>query len=290
VTIAAGLIVSRFVHYAAVLLLFGLSLYPLYADAGETQPRLRGWMLWAVVVALLGSVPWLIFTAANMADDMGSGFDWDTLEPVLFDTAFGSAWLARDALALVLAGLLMLPRGGRMLPMLLAAALLASLAAVGHTQQTEGGAHIVHVGADALHLLAAGAWLGGLVALAYTLFHSGGEEEQILMRFSGMGYIAVAVLIVSGLINGLFLVGTLDALIGTTYGQLLLVKLGLFGGMLALALSNRFWLVPALKAGEPRTLARLRRHVIGEEALGLLVILVVSVLGTIEPAATQLGG
>jgi putative copper resistance protein D len=58
--------------------------------------------------------------------------------------------------------------------------------------------------------------------------------------------------------------------------------------MLALALSNRFWLVPALKAGD--TLARLRRHVIGEEALGLLVILVVSVLGTMEPPATQLGG
>jgi putative copper resistance protein D len=290
VTIAAGLIVSRFVHYAAVLLLFGLSLHPVYADAAQTQPRLRGWMLWAVIVALLGSVPWLVFTAANMAGDMGAGFDWDTLEPVLFNTAFGSAWLARDALALVLTSLLMLAPGRRVLPMLLAAALLASLAAVGHTQQTEGGAHIVHVGADALHLLAAGAWLGGLVALAYTLFEGGGDEEQILMRFSGMGYIAVAVLIVSGLINGLFLVGTLDALIGTTYGQLLLVKLGLFGGMLALALSNRFWLVPALNAGEPRTLARLRRHVIGEEALGLLVILVVSVLGTMEPPATQLGG
>jgi putative copper resistance protein D len=290
VTIAAGLIVSRFVHYAAVLLLFGLSLYPLYANAAQTQPRLRGWMLWAVIVALLGSVPWLVFTAANMAGDMGSGFDWDTLEPVLFDTAFGSAWLARDALALVLTGLLMLALGGRVLVMLLAAALLASLAAVGHTQQTEGGAHIVHVGADAMHLLAAGAWLGGLVALAYTLLHADGDEEQILMRFSGMGYIAVAILVASGFVNGLYLVGTLDALVGTPYGQLLLVKLGLFGGMLALALSNRFWLVPALKAGEPRTLIRLRRHVIVEEALGLLVILVVSVLGTIEPAATQLGG
>ena len=289
-TIAAGLIVSRFVHYAAVLALFGLALFPLYAEAAQTQLQVWRWMLWAVVIALLGSVPWLVFTAANMAGDMGSGLDWDTLEPVLFDTAFGSAWLARGALALVLTGLLMLAPGARVLTMLLAAALLASLAAVGHTQQTEGGAYIVHLGADALHLLAAGAWLGGLVALAYTLFHAGGDEEQILMRFSGMGYVAVAVLVASGFLNGLYLVGTLDALVGTPYGQLLLVKLGLFAGMLALALSNRFWLVPALKAGEPRTLARLRRHVMGEEALGLLVILVVSVLGTIEPAATRLGG
>jgi copper resistance protein D len=291
VTIAAGLIVSRFVHYAAVLVLFGLSLFPLYVSpdrAAAQRPWLQRWMLWAAVAALLSSIPWLVFTAANMAGDMSASFDWDTLEPVLFDTAFGSAWLARDALALGLTCLLVLARGGRVLLALLAAALLASLAAVGHTQQTEGSAHLLHMGADALHLLAAGAWLGGLLALAYTVLRSGGDEEQMLMRFSGMGYVAVAVLVATGLVNGWYLVGTLDALAGTPYGRLLLVKLGLFGGMLVLAVSNRFWLVPALMAGRPRALARLRRHVIGEAALGLLVILVVSVLGTMEPAAAAL--
>jgi len=294
VTIAAGLVVSRFVHYAAVLVLFGLSLFPLYASPGgaddiaAARPSIQRWMLWAIVVALLSSVPWLIFTAANMAGDMSAGLDWDSIEPILFDTAFGSAWLARDALALALAGLLMLVRGARVLPALLAAALLAGLAAVGHTQETEGSAHLIHVGADGLHLIAAGAWLGGLLALASTLRHAGGHEERILMRFSGMGYIAVAVLVASGLINAWYLVGTPGALVGTPYGQLLLVKLALFAGMLALAISNRFWLVPALKAGEPRTLAQLRRHVVGEATLGFLVILVVSVLGTMEPAAAHM--
>jgi copper resistance protein D len=295
VTIAAGLIVSRFVHYTAVLVLFGLAVFPLYASSdriGQTPMRSELWLrrskLWAVVIALLSSIPWLVFTAANMAGDMSAGFDWDTIEPILFDTAFGSAWLARDALALALAGLLVLVRGGRVPLALLAGALLAGLAAVGHTQQTGGAAQLIHIGADALHLLAAGAWLGGLLALAYALLHAGGEEEHILMRFSGMGYVAVAVLVASGFINAVFLIGTPDALIDTPYGQLLLLKLALFAGMLALAVSNRFWLIPALKAGEPRSLARLRRHVIGEETLGLLVILVVAVLGTMEPAAAQI--
>jgi putative copper resistance protein D len=57
--------------------------------------------------------------------------------------------------------------------------------------------------------------------------------------------------------------------------------------MLGLAFANRFWLVPALTSGasEAKTAAqRLRRHVFAEQVLGFLVILIVSVLGTLEPA------
>jgi copper resistance protein D len=46
-----------------------------------------------------------------------------------------------------------------------------------------------------------------------------------------MGYVAVAVLIASGLINSWFLVGSFAALLGTLYGRLLLVKLSLFFGI-----------------------------------------------------------
>jgi copper resistance protein D len=112
------------------------------------------------------------------------------------------------------------------------------------------------------------------------------------MRFSGMGYVAVAVLVASGLVNGWYLVGSLPGLVGTPYGQLLLVKLCLFAGMLCLAVMNRFWLVPSLRkdgeASQGHALARLRRHVVAEETLGLLVILIVSALGTMEPAVNQM--
>lgn len=69
----------------------------------------------------------------------------------------------------------------------------------------------------------------------------------------------------------------------------MLLKLGLFGLMLCLAASNRFWLVPALaKApaiGQSEfVLGRLCRHVAAERILGLLVVGIVSLLGTLSPA------
>jgi len=115
-----------------------------------------------------------------------------------------------------------------------------------------GNVIVMYVTADAVHLLAAGVWLGGLLPLGMVVVSSWAKQLSnddavlVLSRFSGMAYLAVAALVASGLLNGWFLVGSLSALIGTTYGELLLLKLGLFGLMLCLAASNRFWLVPAL--------------------------------------------
>jgi len=100
----------------------------------------------------------------------------------------------------------------------------------------------------------------------------------------------VAALIASGLINAWFLVGSVGKLATTPYGQLLLLKLGLFFGMLALAALNRFHLVPSLVAAQENgeslasSLRRLRWSVRGEQVLGLLIVLIVSELGTMQPA------
>jgi putative copper resistance protein D len=104
-----------------------------------------------------------------------------------------------------------------------------------------------------------------------------------------MAYLAVAAIVASGAINGFFLVGSLSALIGTSYGGVLLSKLGLFGLMLCLAVSNRFWLVPGLAKAPAAgvsdlVLTRLRRHILAEQVLGILVVAIVSLLGTLSPA------
>jgi putative copper resistance protein D len=109
-----------------------------------------------------------------------------------------------------------------------------------------------------------------------------------------MGYAAVATLVGTGLVNGWLLVGSVSGLFQTSYGRILLGKLVFFAGMLALATANRFWLVPGMEAaraagpgGREMWRSRLRTHVLGEQALGLLVLLSVSVLGTIRPAIGQ---
>jgi len=154
---------------------------------------------------------------------------------------------------------------------------------------------VIHVGSDAAHLLAAGAWLGGLVPLNYSIRDGQPivDADRILLRFSSMGYVAVATLIVSGLVNSWLLVGSVSSLLKTLYGQILLGKLALFAAMLGLAAANRFWLVPRMietRAGSGEAavwLARLRYHVLGEQFLGLMILLAVSVLGTMRPAIGQ---
>jgi putative copper resistance protein D len=98
----------------------------------------------------------------------------------------------------------------------------------------------------------------------------------------------------SGLINSWFLVGSVAGLMTTVYGQILVGKLALFAAMLALAAANRLWLVPRIieTRAEPSEepsglLGRLRYHVLGEQFLGLMILLAVSVLGTMRPAIGQ---
>ncbi|CEG06635.1 Copper resistance protein D [Afipia felis] len=308
--IEVGLIIARFLHYLATTTLAGLSLFPLYAYAGA-EPEVLGrwrqrWLLWTAVAALFSGLCWFVFAAANMSGSIVDLADAETVWAVIHDTGFGAVWTLRMLLAALTVGVAV--RGLRskmavhhqnwMMP-LLAAVLLASLAGTGHTQIEEGWAGVMHIVADAAHLLAAGAWLGGLIPLALILHRylgmglSGGPKDidRILIRFSGMGYLAVAALIGSGLVNGWFLIGSLSGLLNTPYGQILLGKLALFGGMLALAVANRFWLVPSMGRvrtdaveGLTRSSTRLRNHVLGEQVLGWMVLLAVSILGTMQPA------
>jgi putative copper resistance protein D len=305
-----GLVVARLLHYVAVTTLAGVSFFPLYAYAfaepKELSRRRQTVVLAAGAIALLGGLLWFVFSVANMSGAWADVADHEVLWTVLNETSFGGVWLARMLLAGLILGVTavrpfwMGMAGRDLITVFLAAVLLGSLAGTGHAQIEEGWTKVVHVASDAVHLLAAGAWLGGLVPLGFILLDYArgvGERtvdvERILLRFSSMGYVAVATLIVSGLVNSWFLVGSVSNLLKTPYGQILLGKLTLFAAMLALAAANRFWLVPRMieirdDSGAPAVwLGRLRHHVVGEQFLGLLVLLAVSVLGTMRPAVGQ---
>jgi putative copper resistance protein D len=290
-----GLVIARLLHYAAVTTLAGVSVFPLYAYADaepkELSRRRQAVLLCAAAGALFSGLLWFVCSVANMSGTWAGVADQETLWTVLSETSFGSVWMARMLLAVVILGVTAVRpfwtgmAGRDLVTTFLAAVLLASLAGTGHSQIEEGWLNIVHIASDAAHLLAAGAWLGGLVPLGFILLDYSmvdGEPivdvDRILLRFSSMGYVAVATLIASGLINSWFLVGSVSN----------------FAAMLALAAANRFWLVPRMietRAGASRDasmwLGRLRYHVLGEQFLGLMVLLAVSVLGTMRPAVGQ---
>src|SRR5262249_42754261 len=110
-----------------------------------------------------------------------------------------------------------------------------------------------------------------------------------VLRFSTLGMISVAALILSGIVNAWILVGSFRALLATDYGQLLLVKIVAFVVMVGFAAVNRFWLTPRLALvtnaqAHTNALSALTRNTLIEIALRLAIFAVVGVLGTLHPA------
>ncbi|MFD7287843.1 copper resistance protein CopC [Streptomyces sp. NPDC059863] len=94
---------------------------------------------------------------------------------------------------------------------------------------------------DVLHLLAVAAWLGGLTALLVALYRAPSIENAAVRRFSRVAFISVVVLAVTGLYQSWRQVGSWSALWGTSYGRLLLVKVGLVAVLVGIAWFSRRW-------------------------------------------------
>ena len=276
-------IAFRFVHYLSTMILFGVALFPLCVSRGgepgkgsRAASQLRATLALAALLAAASGVALLVCVAAGMAGSWAD-LDADAMAAVVTSTGFGRIWTIRLALTAAICVLCLRRRRGfprSAVLTVLSAVLLASIAGTGHAQDGTGAIRAVHVAADALHLLAAGAWLGGLVALFLMVTASIATSRasdtsfavQASTRFSSLGYVAVATLVATGLVNSRLLVGSLPALASTGYGRLLCVKLALFAAMLLLAATNRFSIVPDLlrqsdAGGTRAALIRLKRHV-----------------------------
>jgi putative copper resistance protein D len=305
--VAEVLIISRFIHFAAVIVVFGCGAFRLYGLAVNTSATSTGALItfdawfWRVaivgaIVALLSGVSLLLSVTANMAGSAAAGLNPHTIGTVLFDTSFGRVWCLRLLLAFILIGACLAPLARWRMPaiLVLSLLLLVSLGWVGHAVEGQPIPRLVHQINQMVHLLAAGLWLGGLVPLSWLLGRARSSSgaawisivRDVVLRFSHMGYAAVVLLAATGAINTLLLVGSVEALAETPYGQLLSLKILLFSVMVVLALTNRFRLVPRLSREPPSSapIAALARSVLFEQTLGFAVIAVVSVLGTWPPA------
>jgi copper transport protein len=155
----------------------------------------------------------------------------------------GAALVARLVLeALTLAAVI---RGWRSLPVFLGGALL-TLAAAGHAAGVQPA--WLGIGLDAVHLIAAGLWAGGIGALAM-LRPPGGwrstEARELIGRFTPVALAAFATTVVAGGFEAVQQLGSLQSLFGTDYGRVLIAKMALVACMLPLSLM-------AWRLGRPR--------------------------------------
>lgn len=281
-----GLILCRFLHFGAVLLLFGVGAFRsllfgrhlLPFEASPAGPRLGQLLGWVAALALASALAWLMLTAAYLSSDWSSAIDPSTVGLVLGKTWFGHVWVVHlllNALVVIL--------NRRVKPSLLLvlnALLLLTLAPVGHGAMFDGLKGQLLIVNQMLHLLGVGTWLGGLLMLALLMKADHGVNlAAVLRRFSGIGYGLVAVIIATGLINVRALSGGLwpePAFAG--FGLVLAVKLTMVLGMLSLAALNR-----QLARSADLPMARLRLSVFLECLFGAGALAAVSLLGTLPP-------
>jgi putative copper resistance protein D len=296
--VEAALAIVRLLAFVAGTALFGAPLFALYS--GVTPPGLKRLASLAGLGIALAAAATLILQTGQMAGDPRAGLDPATVRDVIAGGAFGASILVRLAAGLAAPALVLAVRSGRGLwtaSAALGALALGALPWSGHGAADEATAGVIHVAADIAHLLAAGAWLGALGAFGLLLAgrdpgaRSAGDLYAALKGFSGIGSGVVAVIVASGLANSWFLVGPdpLAGLIHSLWGDLLLAKLAAVAAMLGLAGLNRYRLTPALGAALPArpaaALPALRRSIVLESALGLLVLALVAVLGMQPPPA-----
>ena len=288
-----ALALCRFAHFLAAMLAFGMSAY-LWLYAPERlrlalSPVVRRLALIASLVALITAVAWLALESASMADDWSAAIDPQAIGAVLTDTAFGHAWAAHLILAAALVAVVIFEPSARWVATAVAsAALLASLGLVGHAAMQTGAEGILHRVNHAVHLLTAGAWIGGLVPFAMCLSAYRRDDlrkdaVQAMMSFSFWGQFIVAAIVLSGAVNIALTSGRAPIPPTTPYRALLVAKIIIVGIMIALAIVNRYVLAPRLKSSAT-ALAALRLTSAAEVALGCVVIALVSVFALLDPA------
>ena len=308
--VSDSLIVIRAIHFAATALTTGTLVFravvgdpallsaEAVATVMRTQIRRLAWV--GLAFTMVSGAIWLLLVAAVMSGlALSEAITADVLSTVVNETQFGRVFEIRSLLAIILAAGLAFDRlpPARWLALASALGLVAAIAWTGHAGSTPGETGFLHLTADTLHLIAAAAWTGSLVPFAlllvavrhYPCEASARLARDATQRFSRLGIAAVATVLGSGIVNAWILVGSIDGLIATQYGRLLILKIALFAAMLAFAAVNRFWLTPRLalplgSAAQPRALRQLTRNSVIEIALALMIFAIVGVLGTLHPA------
>jgi copper transport protein len=264
----------------------------------------------AAAVALVAIPVYVVMSTADFA--LRSTFDLGNVLPLVRDSAFGRGYLDLEltfALFVLAAAIAiwidrparprrsiaeLLSLGGAYLA---AAATLLIPGLAGHAAQTapRGASLLV----DWAHVVAGSLWVGGLLGLL-VLWRSFPVARRIaglmicVPRFSNVAFVSVLLLIGSGVGAAVIHMPTLASMWQTSYGQAMLVKIGLLATALLLAAVNLLRTRPRLAASRerpdlgPGAAALLRRLVAGEVLLVVSAIVAAAALSSLPPPAKAL--
>lgn len=282
------LVICRFVFDGAVIFLWGTAAYLSAAVPSRLASQIAARLASAQRVAVMLAI--LALTLLLPAESAMIGDGWDSLEisdmvDVMLETGIGWAWIAQATGTPLLLGLLViLPARRQAAIAIISALLLATLSISGHAAMDDGWLGIAHRANHILHLLSGGAWLGALVPVLMILRRLSEPEARLaLMRFSTLGHGAVALVIVTGLINTYLIVGKPPLDWSFPYQMLLSAKIVLAAAMTILAIVNRYIFVPRLARDHDHAVGAILRGTLAEIVLGVIVLALVAWFGTLDP-------
>jgi copper transport protein len=258
----------RVLYYASLLLAAGLMFWSLAArNRSEALKEILRKHELTVVRVLLVSVLLYVFVHAR---EIMSGYAGNEYNKLFFATSVGRGWIALLLLAVI--GFVAI-RLGKIVKLIWAAALLAVESWSGHAIVFKPAAATVAL--DYIHLAASSIWVGGFVLLLLLWVRDRKEAGRFTAQFSRAALFSLAALVLSGAAMTLLFLPSLNYLLYTSWGILLLVKTGLallviiVGGLLHLR----------VRRGDLPTIALLRM----DASLMALLIIIAALFTYISP-------
>ncbi|OLF18329.1 copper resistance D family protein [Actinophytocola xanthii] len=261
-----GLPVVRVLLDVAAVATVGLSLLPILVGQHRrtrAEAVLAGARRAGAVSALVWAVCALVALVMQTAEvKPGPGVSPAAVLDYVARVGAGKALVFVAALALVSfgLGLAAVKTGDRVPPELRTAVALFALlpmAVTGHA--TSARWQDLSTISLELHVLAAAGWTGGLGAVVVLLAAHRALLATALPRFSTLATVCIAVVAVTGVFNGLVELtaarSLTDALFGTAYGVLVLLKLTCLGLLAAVGARIRWRLLPAVLRQQRTALA-----------------------------------
>lgn len=290
-TLESLYILCRWLHFSALMLLTGSAFYSALLAPRRYRPllsrRLMPTLTASALLALLSALAMLALQTGLMSGD-GRNIAQPAIWRAVLHTGFGQAWRIQLLFAL-LACLSLAARGAWRQRMLLLCGIvqLGGLALVGHAAMLDGWCGSLQRINHAVHLAGAAFWTGGLMPLLWLMRDARqpalrADAIRAMMRFSRYGHLAVALTLISGVINTGLIVGW-PWPAENDYRLLLLVKIGLVALMVCTALFNRYWLVPRFRQPDGRAQQWFVHATQFELLTAVLVVFLVSFFATLQP-------
>lgn len=269
----------------------GSSAYLLFLSVNLILVRkIVGYVVIFAAIGLFGSVTYFM-SQVGMINDVGlmGMFDW-SMAGMLMDTNLGTGSFYRMAafLVAILGWLVALydSRDERLSmsnPLMILALLILSGGLFAWSTTLTGHVSTLDVGTRTVlcvHLVAVFAWAGSLWPLRTICNYEDTDRLALVMeRYGAIAVWVVAVLALSGLWMVFQLLNEPQEILTSVYGRVLLLKIVLVTGVLAIAARHKYSLVPRLV--NANSAQKLQRSIDMEIGVVLLVVIVTAILTTV---------